>query len=165
MSVFKKSLSLFVALCIVLSSAPITSYAETSSSISADAKKSPFAAKDTSFCSDKAPEMMKSLNDANSKNIKRLEELRQEVVGVTSEMEILNTMGAFKDQYVEGLRAIKPSLFTSGATQREDEKLKNLGNMKKVVRYGLMLNVVGLLFKNGKLDKDEALRIGTICKK
>lgn len=162
MGAFRKSLSLSVTLCLVLSSVPMISYAD-SSSPSCE-KRTENAAKDTSFCTDTAPDTLKKLNEANEANMQKLEDLRQKVVGVTSEMEILNTMGAFRDQYLQGLNAIVSSSTQTEKVKKEENKLNNLGNLRKVIRNGLMLNAIGMLLKSSNLEKNDAFDISALCK-
>lgn len=163
MDVLRKSLSLTVALSLILSTIPKTTFADEPRH---EVKRTPFAVdKDKiNFC-ESAPVKMKKLNEANEPKLAKLDALKEQIVDLNSQMALLNSLSAFKNQYQGGLQELANAATPQAKSANKQQQLQNLDSMKKVIRNGLILNAVGLLLKNGDLDKDDAFSIGTICSK
>lgn len=116
------------------------------------------------FCA-KAPEMLEKLNKENEKKAKELDSLKTQIDEANSYMGIINGVATLKNQYQAGLNKIAKTKSPQSIAAQEADKFKTLDNMKHVIRNGLIINAIGLLFKDSKLDKDDSFKVASLCKK
>lgn len=132
--------------------------------LSPGSPRTPFAAFNTNtFCS-KAPEMLEKLNKENDDKMAKLESLKNEIDDAKSYMEILNGVDALRKQYQAGLTELSNANNPQTLAAMEVEKYKTIDNLKLIIRNGLIINAIGLLFKDSKLDTDEAFKVSSLCK-
>jgi regulator of replication initiation timing len=169
MSVFRKSLTLQIALSLIISTVPMTSFAE--SNDSAGVRKAPAKKTEFGYDADKrklcdlggAKDKMAKLDAANKPKMDEIDELKKQIESINSEMQLLNSMGALKDNYLEGLSALAITQTSKEKIKNEKEKFKSLDNMKKVIRNGLMIDAIAFLLRNSNLEKDDAFTVKAIC--